>query len=439
MAYNRIKLLLSAVPFDFSESPIADRLLTPKLALEYASLLGEGAEGTALRSILREDGGRGGLYYSRVFESDTYSQSIAKETADEIFGDRLSMSPSALEKYVKCHFDYYCSYVLKLREDERNRFSFNDTGTLVHAVLEEFVRSVTDENGFNAELAAQKLDSLPELIEKYAAERLPAEADNAKMRHTLMRLKRLSRLLAGNVVGEFKNHGFVPTFFEMKIGYGEDAQIRPMEYRAENGKTAVFSGIVDRVDLMKRGSDVYVKVVDYKTGEKDFKIKDIESGLNVQILLYLFNICYGHGESRAKMGCGDGGRLIPAGAVYLSSKIGSIKESAECTEETVLRLADGQIKRRGVVSGDDTVISKNGKEDKCVSPDCDGEDGGFAELNQRLSETVRSIVGSLTGGDASIAPREDGKSPCTYCGMRAVCRREQKIKYDEEEIENGIY
>ncbi len=433
MAYDRMRLLLSAKVFDFSESPIADRLLTPKIALEYASLLGNCAEGVALRSILKEDGGEGGRYYRRIFEGDTYSQSIAYETADEIFGDRISMSPSALEKYVKCHFDYYCSYVLKLQADERNRFSFNDTGTLVHAVLEEFVRSVTDENGFNSELAAQKLDSLPELIDKYAAEHLPAESDSAKMRYTLSRLKRLSRLLAGNVVGEFKNHGFVPTFFEMKIGYGEDAKIKPAEYRAENGKTAVFSGIVDRVDLLRRGNDVYVKVVDYKTGEKDFKIKDIESGLNVQILLYLFNICYGHADARAKMGCGEGGRLIPAGAVYLSSKLGSIKESAECGEEKILQLAHEQIKRRGVVSGDSSIISKNGREDRCVSPDPNGEDGGFAELNQRLSATVCSIVGSLTGGDASIAPQEDGKSPCTYCGMRAVCRRELKIKYDEEE------
>ncbi len=438
MAFNRIKLLTGAGVFDFSESPISDRLLTPKIALEYAAMLGDSAEGIALRRILAEDEGDGGRYYQRIFESDIYSQSVSKETADEIFGDRLSMSPSALEKYVKCHFDYYCNYALKLRSDERNVFNMSDTGTLVHAVLEEFVRSVTDENGFNAELAAQKLEELPELIEKYAVEHLPSGADNAKMKHTLSRLKRLSRVLAGNVVSEFKSSGFVPTFFEMKIGYGDDAQIRPVEYRAHNGKTAVFSGIVDRVDLMRRGEDVYVKVVDYKTGEKDFKIKDIETGLNSQILLYLFNICYGREENRAKMGCGKGGKLIPAGAVYLSSKLGSIKESADAGEDDVMRLADEQIKRRGIISVEDGIGGKVGRGDRCVNPPSDGEGDPFEALNRRLTDVVCGIVGDLTGGDASIKPLEDSKSPCTYCGMRAVCRRELKIEYgDEEDESNG--
>ncbi len=430
MAFNRIKLLLGMTEFDFSESHIADRLLTPKIALEYASLLGNSEEGIALRSILEADGGEGGQYYRRLFDSDVYSQSISSETADEIFGDRLSMSPSALEKYVKCHFDYYCNYVLKLKKDERNRFDLSDTGTLVHAVLEEFIRSATDENGFNADMATNLLDTLPDLIEKYARERLPSEADNAKMKHTLSRLKRLSRVLAGNVVSEFKSGGFVPTFFEMKIGYGEDAKIRPVQYSAENGKSAVFSGIVDRVDLMKRGDDVYVKVVDYKTGAKHFKIDDIESGLNVQILLYLFNICYGQEENKAKMGCGESGRLLPAGAVYLSSKLGSIKESADVSEEDVMRLADEQISRSGIVVDDAAVIEKHGKGDKCVTDDSEG----FEELNRRLTDTVCSIISDMTGGNASINPVEGDNNPCDFCGMRAVCRRAQKINFDEEDM-----
>ncbi len=438
MAFDRIKLLLGASVFDFSESPISDRLLTPKIALEYASMLGDSPEGIALREIFKSDGGLGSKYYKRIFDPDIYARSVSRETADEVFGDRLTMSPSALEKYVKCHFDYYCDYVLKLRCDERNEFDLSGTGTLVHAVLEEFVRSCTDENGFNAALAEEKLEELPDLIEKYAAERLPKSADNGKMRCTLQRLKRLSRVLAGNVVGEFNNSGFVPTYFEMKIGYGEDCEIRPVEYRADNGKTAVFSGVVDRVDLMKRDGDVYVKVVDYKTGTKEFKLENIESGLNVQILLYLFNICYGRRENRAKMGCGEEGRLIPAGAVYLSSKLGSIKESADMDEESILRLADGQISRRGVLSSDGSV-RRAGKEDKCIIADSSAESGedGFEALNRQLTQTVCSIIFDLTGGDASIKPMEGKDDPCKYCGMRAVCRKDLKVEYGDEEGEDG--
>ncbi len=440
MAFNRIKLITGASVFDFSEAPIADRLLTPKLALEYAAMLGDSPEGMALRRALCEEGEIGGRYYRRILDSDIYSQSVSRETADEIFGDRISMSPSALERYVKCHFDYYCKYVLSLREDQKSEFRLSETGTLVHAVLEEFVRSVTDEHGFNAALAAEKLDTLPELlIEKYATERLPVSAQNERMRHTLKRLKRLSRVLAGNVVSEFQSSGFVPTFFEMKIGYGEGAEIKPSEYKAANGKTAVFGGIVDRVDLLRRGEDVYVKVVDYKTGDKEFKLSDVESGLNVQILLYLFSICFGHKENRARLVCTEGGRLIPAGAVYLSSKLGTIKESADMSEESIMKKADGQISRRGVVTGEGDIISKNGREDRCIT--LGNTDGGameaFSELEGQLRETVCGIVTSMTDGDASIHPVEMGTNPCTYCKMRAVCRRSAVFEYGEEEGENG--
>lgn len=429
MAFNRIKLLLGMREFDFSESPIADRLLTPKIALEYASLLGDSDEGIALRSILKEDEGEGGRYYRRVFDSDTHAQSVSPETADEIFDDRLSMSPSAIEKYVKCHFNYYCDYVLKLKKDEKNRYSFNDTGTLVHAVLEEFIRSVTDENGFNAELAAQKIDTLPDLIDQYVREHLPKDADSAKMKHTLSRLKRLSRLVAGNIVSEFKNSEFVPTFFEMRIGYGEDAQIQPVEYHADNGKTAVFTGVVDRVDLMKRGNDVYVRVVDYKTGEQSFRIDDVESGLNVQILLYLFNICYGREENKAKMGCGECGRLLPAGAFYLSSKLGSIKGGADSNEEEIMRQANDQISRRGVISCDEGISKKQGTEDKRVP--CKTED--FDALNEQLTDVIERILSDITGGNAAICTQDGKDSPCRFCSMRSVCRRALTVKPDEEE------
>ena len=43
-------------------------------------------------------------------------------------------------------------------------------------------------------------------------------------------------------------------------------------------------------------------------------------------------------------------------------------------------------------------------------------------------------MGSLTDGDASIDPLES-EDPCKYCDMRAVCRRELKMKYEEEEEE----
>ena len=51
-----------------------------------------------------------------------------------------------------------------------------------------------------------------------------------------------------------------------------------------DGTFAHIYGVADRVDICRKGNDVYVRVVDYKSGKKDFSLKDIELGLINMVL-----------------------------------------------------------------------------------------------------------------------------------------------------------
>ena len=63
------------------------------------------------------------------------------------------------------------------------------------------------------------------------------------------------------------------------------------------GQKILLRGSVDRVDILKKGEENYIRIIDYKTGSKEFKLSDILYGLNLQMLIYLYAITLG-GEER---------------------------------------------------------------------------------------------------------------------------------------------
>ncbi|MDO7206569.1 PD-(D/E)XK nuclease family protein [Paraclostridium bifermentans] len=68
---------------------------------------------------------------------------------------------------------------------------------------------------------------------------------------------------------------------------------------------------MDRVDMFEDGQEKYIRIVDYKSGNKDMSLTDVYHGLQLQLLVYLDAIL----ES-AKYNDGD---INPA-AIYLFSK-----------------------------------------------------------------------------------------------------------------------
>jgi ATP-dependent helicase/DNAse subunit B len=57
-----------------------------------------------------------------------------------------------------------------------------------------------------------------------------------------------------------------------------------------DGCTLYISGQIDRVDVYKKDGVSYIKIIDYKTGKKVFRLKDIRCGFNLQMLLYLASV-----------------------------------------------------------------------------------------------------------------------------------------------------
>lgn len=54
------------------------------------------------------------------------------------------------------------------------------------------------------------------------------------------------------------------------------------------GGDGLLTGKIDRVDTYEKDGTTYFRIVDYKTGRKDFSYTDLLYGKDLQMLLYLF-------------------------------------------------------------------------------------------------------------------------------------------------------
>ena len=366
------------------------------------------------------------------------SCSVSPEIVKKIFGERLSLTQSRLEKYVLCGFDYYCSYVLGLRESKKAVFQLNDIGTFIHYILEMFMKEITKDGTLNLTLSDGEIDAiLQKTVHNYLFELLGEDyALSNRTKHLFLRLNKLSFMIAKNLIGEFKESDFMPTYFELKVGM-EEGGINALQFELKDGSTVSLRGIADRVDTYKKDGNVYIRIVDYKTGSKEFSFDDLKDGLNTQLLIYLFSLCKAQSDDTKKeFGCDEGGELMPAGIQYLSSNVPTVSVDSFCDGDNIEKLIQNEFTRSGLITDDPDIVYaiNHNLDSKIVSKIKVNDDGvmegkslvgenGFDEIYTMLSETIIRVAESMRGGTADAIPLRKGeKAPCRYCKMKAICR-----------------
>lgn len=336
-----------------------------------------------------------------------------------LLGQGLRLSPSRIERYYTCRFAYFLEYVLALRPRRPAELSPNISGSLMHWVLEQALRRHGE--GFAA-LPRQSLAPLAaSLVEEYAAQYLPGEG--ARFRYLLERLKKSAASLLCYLQQDQQQSAFRPEAFEQTIGSGEDA-VPPVTLQTPDGRRVQVVGQIDRVDVMKKDGKSYLRVVDYKTGDKQFSLEDVYCGLDCQMLLYLFTL--------ARNGGAKFENPAEAGVLYLMAdpppKTGTREEAAE---ETRYRLDGLILDDPAVVRGMDSEASglfvpfrfKADGTPRSAEKLASLEKLG--RIRQHIDTLVLEMAQDLYNGKIEAAPLcKNGRAPCTYCDWRSVCRHE---------------
>ncbi len=442
LAFNRVVKLFGGQlkPHVYKQSDLEYSVGAPKNTANILRSLDEGVIKASVREALNESIPE----FSRLSQAEPSSDSchVPAETVSAAMGEALYLSSSSFEKYVKCPFDYYCSRVLKLREQTDSKFKANDIGSFVHYILEVLIKLAIPENPSQPLPSDEEIISEATKAAKLYIEKIcpPSLLNSKRLKHLYNRLTALSVLLVKNTVKEFKESDFRPVFYELRAD-GKEGRPSPLIFTLDDGCKVSFTGIVDRVDLYKRDDKVYIRVIDYKTGTKDFSLEDIDRGINLQMLIYLFTLCR-NGSERFKrsLGLEKGQDALPAGVVYISTAIPTLEAEGYSDKESVLAEAEDKLKRSGLLLNDEDVLRamnhqldarflagiKRNKE-AALEGKALTQAEDFSDIFEKLSHTVKRIAGELRSGKADASPLiYKMQSPCDYCKSKPICRKTNK-------------
>lgn len=425
IAFSRIAALFPGIDIKETSEDLYTKLASYRAISEYYPLFKGSAQGKAMERLLKNSAD--GYIIPEGEGLSAVSDRIDSNIIDQTIGKELRLSQSKIEEFVKCKFAYSCKYFLKLDDGKKAEFAYNNIGTFVHAVLEKFLYYVFVTNKGNYPDVEVKNEVINGIITSYISDLLPDQEDrrNARLIHLIARLKTLSLLIIDDLLKEFADSSFVPQFFELPIGTKE---IPSITISLKNGTKLSLNGIIDRVDIYRDGDDVYLRVVDYKTGDKTFSVSDIAEGKNLQLLLYIFALT-NNIAIKNKLNA----NIKPAGITYLSAVPSKVKANSYNDDTNTTTAAIAEIKRSGLIIDDEKIInavshtSQNrylmSSSRKRSTVTKDEFDGLFTQVNNILTQIGNEIV----SGNANAIPKEDSDA-CKYCNYASICRAAKKDK-----------
>jgi ATP-dependent helicase/nuclease subunit B len=323
---------------------------------------------------------------------------------------------------------------LKLSEQKKAEFDAASIGSFVHSILENVFKEIRKEKKSISELSDMEKYALTEkAAKKYLLELGESEVGSARFRITVERLCRAAIPVVDGLCDEFSKCSFTPTFFELKIGDKSAESPEATVFKTKDGSDVFVYGTIDRVDTLEKSGDVYVRVIDYKTGTKDFSPEDIKEGKNLQMFLYLKSITDTDNESfKEAIGVGDNGRILPAGVIYVKTSVKDEKIRHSSDEDAIAAAKHAQ-EREGMLLDDLEIIEAMNTDYIPVK----FKDGVIDEKSKRylysserwknmmneLEEVVTGVADRIKSGEirAITATSKKGDG-CSYCEFKPICR-----------------
>ena len=351
---------------------------------------------------------------------------VDREHIGELYGKTLQLSASQIDRQAECRFSYFLRYGLRAKERKEATVDPAEFGTYVHAVLEHTARKVRDKGGFPRISLEETLEIAHDYSEKYFEERF-ADIDSERLTYLFKRNAQELDMVVKELWEELKESLFAPVAFE--LGFGSRGDLPPIAI-PNHSMNALLRGFVDRVDAWMENGNSYYRVVDYKTGKKDFDYCDVFNGVGLQMLLYMYALRNSGTEILGDRPIAAGVQYFPARAPYLPSEGKLSQEEAEAIRQK-------EWKRRGLLLKDEAVLQAmepgeeprrmgyTVKKDGSLSGDLADREQ-MKKLEAYIFRFLGTMVEDIASGNVTPNPYQRGSShnACTFCPYGAVCHRE---------------
>lgn len=407
--------------------------------------------------------------FARMLDAAAYRQNdeqLSRENAKGLYGSVLVGSVTLLEKYASCAFSHFLNYGLKLEDRPEHQITPLDLGNIYHEALELYAGHLK-ENGIHWHDATQEQRSdtvayaLGAVFEKYS----DLLNDNKRSEYVKTRVTRVLNKTVSVIHSQVEQGRFEPASFEEQFNTGN-------EFMRLNGK-------IDRMDICERGGKKYLRVIDYKSGHKDFDLVMLYHGLQIQLTTYLK---YGLSEHR-QAADGRQGEVVPAGMYYynIDDPIIDITKSPKSADDPATAQAR-ELKLRGLTNRDpDCVLlqdesflpedgpdtdstqtdsgSAKAKSEGSIEDDPESEElplrpstrsgviqvattkdkvyskqskveteEHFGALIEHVDRTMAALGAGIMAGEIPVNPyRRGDRSPCTWCTYKGICNFESSL------------
>jgi len=351
-------------------------------------------------------------------------EQLAPETAKKLYGNTIVGSVTRMEQYARCAFSHFLKYGLCLEERQEYRLQAPDIGNLYHDGLKRFGTVLLSmgkkwQDISDAEREALAARCAKESVEAYATDIFISSAKNQYLTKQMERvLKKTLDILTIQLTGsDFSPEAFEHSFFH-------------------TDRNLSLHGVIDRVDSCETEQGKLIKIVDYKSGARDFSLEELYYGLSMQLAVYMTAVL------REK----ENQKAVPA-AMFFYHVDDPIVDKTDHAEQDVLK----KQRVKGLVNNHMDVVRRldhafadeagglaaSVKSVKIpVETDKEGQYKKsskvasrelFAAISDYVYEKLKAESEEILSGAADIAPYKcKKKTGCDYCSYASVCGFDKK-------------
>lgn len=362
---------------------------------------------------------------------------ISRAAAGLLFGDTIMSSISRMERYASCAYSYFLQYGLSLKERQLYGFEAKDMGTIFHGVMERFSIKLQEHDYTWIDFPKEEGEAfVSEAMEEVCLGYTDALLyENALNRYTMGRMEKILQKCVSNISYQIKKGHFVPKEYEVSFHVIED--LKDMDLSLTDKDKMRLVGRIDRMDTYEKEDKIYVKIVDYKSGDKNFDLAAFYHGTQLQLVVYM-----NEALRRTKKDYPDK-EAVGAAMLYYHMADPLVEGSAGISKEAVNQKIKEALRMKGILSSDGDILealdtSKTQKSD-CIPLDYDSKGGLRASVNAYDKEQLKLLSDyasyclkemgvKIKKGEIPLNPyMSGGTDSCTYCAYKDVCGFDEKM------------
>ncbi len=363
---------------------------------------------------------------------------IDRENAKALYGEVLQGTATRMERYAACAFSYFMRYGLKLTERDLHDLGAPDIGNVYHLALETYGKLLKKQKKDWTDLSEEESarlvgEALSEAV--LSLEKGDFYAD-AKGKYDLARTGRILQRSVRTLTAQLRAGRFTPELYEAV--FGPESDLAAATFALDEDQRLVLSGRIDRLDTYADAEDLYVKVVDYKSGSASYSLPEIYEGLQLQLVLYLA------AAEELMQKRHPGKRIHPAGMFFCHLEDPVLKVEQPLSDEEVERKLlqemrpDGMVNaapdvvaaldrifaEEGAVAGSDVIRVGKKKDGAYTARSAVMEEADFHTVERFTRERITAFAREILSGNIAASPcLSKGKNPCDYCTYHAICGR----------------